>query len=358
MRLAASDISKTFGGIPVLEHVSFDVAAGERAALVGPSGSGKTTLLRLIAGFDRVDAGEIRLGDRVVETTAVSIPTHRRGVGYVAQDGALFPHLTVAANIGFGLRNATTRAERVDEVMRLVDLDSALAGRYPHQLSGGQQQRVAVARALAPAPGVILLDEPFSALDAGLREQTREGVTAVLEQANVTTVLVTHDQDEALSFGQTIGVLFGGTLAQWGEPGSVFDDPATAEVAEFLGPAILLPATRSARGLECVLGVLPIRHDRSGGATNVLAMLRPDQITVAPRGSRISGSGVGGPSAGGCEIRGLRARGGQTDVTVGVGGRQDVTLDVRLPTHLAARFQPGQPVDLEIDDGVVVFPAG
>ena len=153
MRLAASDISKTFGGIPVLEHVSFDVAAGERAALVGPSGSGKTTLLRLIAGFDRVDAGEIRLGDRIVETTAMSIPTHRRGVGYVAQDGALFPHLTVAANIGFGLRNASTRAERVDEVMRLVDLESALAGRYPHQLSRRGAAESALGRATAARRG-------------------------------------------------------------------------------------------------------------------------------------------------------------------------------------------------------------
>ena len=171
MKLTVSGVSKAFGSTPVLDDISLEVPQGSRTAIVGASGSGKSTLLRLIAGFEEPDAGSILLGDRVLSTRGSAVPAHRRGIGYVAQDGALFPHLTTAANIAFGLPRRGDRAARVREVMELASLDPVLADRFPHQLSGGQQQRVALARALAPRPGIILLDEPFSALDTGLREQ-------------------------------------------------------------------------------------------------------------------------------------------------------------------------------------------
>ncbi|MBX6356773.1 MAG: ABC transporter ATP-binding protein, partial [Micromonosporaceae bacterium] len=249
--LSVAGVTKAFGHVPVLREVSLVVPAGTRTAIVGSSGSGKSTLLRLIAGFERADAGEIRLGDWALTAPGSFVPAHRRGIGYVAQDGALFPHLTVEQNIRFGLPRRARHTSRVRRVMELVSLDPELSGRYPHQLSGGQQQRVAVARALAPGPRVILLDEPFSALDTGLREQTRQAVVDALEQSAVTTVLVTHDQDEALTFGHQIGVLDGGRIVQSGPPAAVFDDPVTVDVATFLGAAVLLPAAPAEGYADC-----------------------------------------------------------------------------------------------------------
>ncbi|HTT85889.1 MAG TPA: ABC transporter ATP-binding protein, partial [Acidimicrobiales bacterium] len=200
-------VAKGYGATPVLYGVDLTVADGSVTAILGASGSGKTTLLRLIAGFEQVDAGLVRIGGRVVDDGSRSVRPQHRGVGYVPQDGALFPHLTVMGNVNFGV----PREERADtrQLIELVGLEG-LERRYPHQLSGGQQQRVALARALAIRPGVVLLDEPFGSLDASLRAGLRRDVARVLADAGATTVIVTHDQDEALALADQVAVLRGG----------------------------------------------------------------------------------------------------------------------------------------------------
>ncbi len=214
--LSIDKADKRYGAMVALDGVSLEVASGSRTAIVGPSGSGKTTLLRLIAGFEGPDAGRIALDGAVLADGPAIVPAHRRGIGFVTQDGALFPHLTIADNIGFGLeRGAADRDDRIRALMRTVDLDPRLLERRPHQLSGGQQQRVALARALARRPRLMLLDEPFSALDTGLREATRKAVAALLQEAGVTTILVTHDQAEALSFADQVAVLREGRLVHY-----------------------------------------------------------------------------------------------------------------------------------------------
>ena len=204
--LRVSGVSKRFGTTIVLSGLDLHVPDGTTVALVGPSGSGKSTLLRLIAGFEDVDAGTIAVGDDVVAGDGW-VPAHRRSVGYLPQDGALFPHLSVSQNIAFGLRRAPDRATRVAELLDLVSLESDLAERRPDQLSGGQQQRVALARALAVRPRVLLLDEPFSALDADLRTTTRRAVRALLDDLAMTTVIVTHDREDADAFADRVRVL-------------------------------------------------------------------------------------------------------------------------------------------------------
>ncbi|BAS07244.1 fe(3+) ions import ATP-binding protein FbpC 1 [Arthrobacter sp. Hiyo4] len=232
--LQIADVTKNFASQAVLKGVNLSVAKGGTTAIVGPSGSGKTTLLRLIAGFEHPATGSISLNGTKVAGDGVWLPAHRRQVGYVAQDGALFPHLTVGQNIAFGLDTAKLAggrrgaAGRISELLEMVSLDAAMAKRRPHQLSGGQQQRVALARALAREPELMLLDEPFSALDAGLRVATRRAVAKVLNKAGVTTILVTHDQAEALSFADQVAVMRGGKLAQIGNPFVVYTRPPTA----------------------------------------------------------------------------------------------------------------------------------
>ncbi len=209
-----------------LDGIDLGVAAGSRTAIVGPSGCGKTTLLRIIAGFEAPDSGRVALGGRVLSEGPDAMPAHHRGIGFVVQDGALFPHLSVAANVGFGLnRNEPRRAERIAELMDMVELDAALLPRKPDELSGGQQQRVALARALARKPQLMLLDEPFSALDTGLRDTTRKSVARLLSGAGITTILVTHDQPEALSFADQVAVMREGRLPQVGTPRALYLRP-------------------------------------------------------------------------------------------------------------------------------------
>ncbi|MGA7149402.1 MAG: ABC transporter ATP-binding protein [Microbacterium sp.] len=349
MTLRLSDVSKSFGGTAVLRDVSLEVGDGTRLALVGASGSGKTTLLRLIAGFERPDAGTITLGGRLLAGPETAIPAHRRRVGYVAQDGALFPHLSVGSNIGFGLARSGARGAVVRELMELVSLDPSFADRMPHQLSGGQQQRVALARALAQRPEAILLDEPFSALDTGLRAATRAAVVEVLERSGVTAVLVTHDQEEALTFGQQVGVLVAGRLVQSGEPADVFDAPADAHVAQFLGEAVFVPAERAGQGrAECAFGPTAVRHDASGGAAAVRAMVRPAQLRVelAPEGL---GNGT---------ILDVRRSGAAVDLHVRAGADDAAALIVhRTAPHIGGRFDTGSAVRVSVDGGVVLYPA-
>lgn len=286
--LEIDSVTKDFGSQAVLKGVNLSVARGGTTAIVGPSGSGKTTLLRLIAGFEHPGTGTILLNGSPVAGNGVWKPAHKRHIGYVAQDGALFPHLTVGQNIAFGLsakkldggRRAV--AARVNELLEMVSLDTAMAKRRPHQLSGGQQQRVALARALAREPELMLLDEPFSALDAGLRVATRRAVAKVLNEAGVTTILVTHDQAEALSFADQVAVMRGGKLAQIGNPFVVYTRPADRATAEFLGDAVILDAWMEGSLATCSLGGIPVRRPPAQG--RVQLMLRPEQIRIAEDG--------------------------------------------------------------------------
>ncbi|HEY0449597.1 ABC transporter ATP-binding protein [Actinophytocola sp.] len=279
--LTVAGLTKSFTGAPVLAGVDLHVPANSLTAVLGPSGCGKTTLLRLIAGFADPDGGTIEFGDEVVFGPGRRVPSRRRRVGYVAQEGALFPHLSVAANITFGLpRRDRGDAGRVAALLELVGMPTALARRYPHELSGGQQQRVALARALAPEPSVVLLDEPFSALDAGLRESTRRAVREALRTSKATTILVTHDQAEALSLADQVGVLRDGRLAQLGSPAEVYGTPADSATAAFVGEAVLLPATIRDGLAECVLGTVPIERSTVEGVAQVL--IRPEQLRLTP----------------------------------------------------------------------------
>jgi iron(III) transport system ATP-binding protein len=281
--LLIEGLSKQFNDTPVLRGVDLSVSSGQSVAILGPSGSGKTTLLRLICGFERPDGGRIVIDGEAVATRQAVIPPERRRIGYVAQEGALFPHLNVADNIVFGLSRADRRAQRrVDALLELVGLPQAYATRWPHELSGGEQQRVALARALAPTPRLVLLDEPFSSLDAALRIETREVVAAALRHANATVLLVTHDQAEALSMGQQVAVLREGRMVQVASPAELYRRPADVELARFVGEAILLSGHASAGKVRCALGVLPLATGMPVGSVTV--MLRPEQLLLAPLG--------------------------------------------------------------------------
>lgn len=275
--LELKSVSRFFGAFAAIEDFSLSVPAGGRAAIVGPSGSGKTTLLRLIAGFEVPDQGTITLGDTTLADATTFIPAHRRLIGYVPQDGALFPHLSVAENIGFGLpRNMATRSQRIDELLEMVSLNSNMAQRWPHELSGGQQQRVALARALAQSPRLMLLDEPFSALDSGLRASMRKAVTQVLGDAGVTAILVTHDQEEALSFGHQLAVIRQGRLVQAGAPKALYFRPVDEDTATFLGDALVFSADIQNGWAQCPLGRIRVDSPKANGFAQI--MLRPEQL--------------------------------------------------------------------------------
>ncbi len=273
-------VHKSYGNVAALKGIELSVPRGSRTAIVGPSGSGKTSLLRIIAGFEAPDAGRVVLQGDVLADGPAIVPAHQRGIGYVPQDGALFPHLSVADNVGFGLdKSAPDRRARIDELMDMVSLDRAMLQRRPHELSGGQQQRVALARALAQRPRLMLLDEPFSALDTGLRASTRKAVAQLLQDAGITTILVTHDQAEALSFANQVAVMRGGLLAQVGTPLDLYLRPTDPVTASFLGDAVVLDATLSAGWADCVLGRLPTQDYQRVGTGRV--MLRPEQLSVS-----------------------------------------------------------------------------
>jgi iron(III) transport system ATP-binding protein len=279
--LHAAGLTKSFGAHTVLHGVDLTVAAGSLTAVVGASGCGKTTLLRLVAGFENPDTGSVFIAGRPVVGPGTTVPAHRRDVGYVAQDGALFPHLSVGANIAYGLPGRARAARtRVAELLETVSLDPAYADRRPHELSGGQQQRVALARALARRPALMLLDEPFSALDTGLRAATRKAVAALLADAGVAALLVTHDQEEALSIADQVAVMRDGRFTKIGTPQEVYRHPDDRFTAEFLGDCVLLPCTVVDGAAECALGRLPIHGAATTGPATV--MLRPEQLIATP----------------------------------------------------------------------------
>ena len=274
-------LEHAYGDHKVVRGMSFELEPGTIGCLLGPSGCGKTTVLRCLAGFEPVQGGEIALGDRVVSRPGLQIPPERRSIGMVFQDYALFPHLDVRRNVAFGLTRMPIdkAAQRTAAMLDLVGL-SAVAHVYPHELSGGQQQRVALARALAPAPDLLLLDEPFSNLDVDLRERISLEVRSILKTAGITAILVTHDQHEAFALADEIGIMKDGTIEQWDSAYNLYHRPRTRFVADFVGQGVFLRGVAEADGhMQTELGRLegewPVRVP-AGGAVDLL--LRPDDI--------------------------------------------------------------------------------
>jgi iron(III) transport system ATP-binding protein len=272
--IAAVEVTKRFGSTVAVDEASVTVDHGQVVALLGPSGSGKTTLLRAIAGFEVPDAGRVEVGGRAVAGPDVWVEPEDRRVGMVFQDGALFPHLTVAGNVRFGRH----REHRPDECLELVGL-AHRAGSYPHELSGGERQRVALARALATDPEVVLLDEPFASLDAGLRTALREEVIAILRAAGASALLVTHDQQEALSLADTVALMRAGRIVQIGSPEEVYVAPATRWAAEFLGAVDVIHAIAADGVVTCELGGLAVG---AGVAGPVDVLVRPESVAIGP----------------------------------------------------------------------------
>lgn len=271
----------------MLEGVDLTVPAGSLVALLGPSGCGKTTLLRAIAGLERPDGGEVLVADRTLSGAGTFIPPERRNIGMVFQDSALFPYLSVARNVAYGLsRRDPRRRERVAEALELVGL-AGFDDRAPATLSGGQAQRVAIARALAPRPSVILLDEPFSSLDAPLRAELRLEVRRMLTAIDATAVFVTHDQEEAFMVGDEVAVMSEGQVIQQGTPTSIYEWPATRQIAEFIGDANFIPGHAEGDRAATQIGTIPLR-DRAAGPVEV--MVRPERIVArAGEGASITG---------------------------------------------------------------------
>jgi len=296
--VTVTGLDKAFGAHPVLAGLDLEVPAGSLTAILGPSGSGKTTLLRLLAGFERADAGTIGIGGVLVDGPGVHLPPERRRIGYVPQEGSLFPHLTVAGNVGFGLAARQhgarqhgarqhgarqRRGARVEALLETVGL-AGFGRRYPHQLSGGQQQRVALARALAIEPAVVLLDEPFASLDAHLRASVRADVQEIFRRAGTTAVLVTHDQDEALSVADRVAALRDGRIAQCAPPEDLYCRPADPRLASFIGDANLVEGVVSGSMVKTPFGCLPLDPAAAipGSASQVTVLIRPEQIDIVP----------------------------------------------------------------------------
>jgi iron(III) transport system ATP-binding protein len=355
--LQIAGLHKSFGATPVLEDLELTVPAASLVAILGQSGSGKTTLLRVLAGLLRPDRGTITIGQRTVDGPNSHVPTERRRIGYVPQEGALFPHLTVAANVAFGV----PRAQRKTEVRRLLELVglTELAGRYPHQLSGGQQQRVALARALAVKPDIVLLDEPFASLDAHLRASVRDDVHAVLQETRTTTVLVTHDQDEALSTADRIAVLRNGRIAQHGTPQDLYRQPIDEALARFVGEANLIHGVMQGERVLTSLGTLPAAWrdgQPASAARPVNVLVRPEQIDLrrcsdgqmheAPNGAT--------PLTGRIVRAGYHGHDSLLHVQIDDPEHAGQPLIVRTLGH--ARLPVGAQVTLTVQDTVLVWP--
>jgi len=332
--LRVEGLGKTFGTHQVLQQVDITVASGSLMAILGPSGSGKTTLLRLLCGFERADQGSIRIGGRT------HVPPEQRAIGYVPQEGGLFPHLSVADNIAFGLSRRLRKIHyRVAELLELVGLPASYANRPPQELSGGQQQRVALARALAPAPALILLDEPFSALDAALRVETRQAVARALEAAGATAVLVTHDQSEALSMGHRVAVLWRGMVAQVASPAELYRLPATPELARFVGEAVTLDGVAHRGSVSCALGVLHLAGGMPEG---------PVQVRLTPQHAHDAHTGARG------KVLEVTYYGHDASVSLELLDSADYqVLNARVPGHMSP--QPGAQLSVSVEGEVIAF---
>jgi ABC-type Fe3+/spermidine/putrescine transport system ATPase subunit len=342
-------LTRRFGGVGGVAGVSLEIGSGEFVSLVGPSGCGKTTLLRLIAGFDRADSGSLAINGKRVDGLA----PHERKVGFVFQSYALFPTKTVAENIAFSLRlRRSPRAEigrRVAELCALMRLDG-LAERYPHELSGGQQQRVALARALAPEPAILLLDEPLSALDAKIRAHLRTEIRAVADRLGVTTVYVTHDQEEALSISDRVAVMDGGCIRQVGAPMEVYLRPADPVVATFIGASNLLAGRARADGGLEVDGVdAGVPHPDGAGGGEVTVCLRPEQLMLHREDVA---------AGGGCVVERSSFLGPSVRAWLATARGQKLVVDVPAGEWLACGLAAGQTVGWSAQPGrAVVFPA-
>ena len=337
--LRVRGLVKRFGALTVVDGVDFHAAPGEFVALLGPSGCGKTTTLRLIAGFDDLDAGEIEVNGRVVAGAGRFEPPERRQVGMVFQDGALFPHLNVAQNVGFGLPKGGDRKRLVADALAMVGLEG-FAERMPHELSGGQQQRVALARALAPKPAVILLDEPFSNLDAELRAPVRTEVRDILRAAHATAVLVTHDQEEALSLADRVAVMWRGRIVQDAGPEELYHRPASREIGVFVGDAQFVPGEGAGRRVRCELGDLPASGAASG----------PVDVMVRPESLRLSLPTDGQPANATVLTRLFFGHDQLMKIRLDSGS----TLNARLGTYGGIR--PGDRVHVAVRGAVLTFP--
>lgn len=336
------DLHRHFDANEVLRGADLQIAPGEVTAVLGPSGGGKTTLLRLIAGFDRPDRGTVEIDGVTMAAPGTFVPPERRRVGIVPQEGALFPHLDVAGNVAYGLRRGEDRAARVQEMLELVGMAHAASAR-PSQLSGGQQQRVALARALAPRPALLLLDEPFASLDATTRAQVRDEVFDMVRTAGATAVLVTHDQQEAMSVADTVAVLLDGRIAQHAAPSVLYRQPATLELARFVGDAVVVSGRRQGDSVVTALGSLSC--DTAGPDGDVTVVVRPEHLALrdpldsealAP-GRVVSRSFYGHDSM-------VRVRlAGDVEVTVRIGAD-------RMPER-------GDPVTVGVVGPVLVYPA-
>jgi iron(III) transport system ATP-binding protein len=337
MTLRLTDIRHAFGPKPVLRGVSLDVAPGEIVCLLGPSGDGKTTLLRLIAGLEEIQHGEIALDGRTLASPGAAVPPEERHVGFVFQDYALFPHLSVAENVAFGLKHVPRgdRPWRVAEALARVGLES-YAQSWPHQLSGGQQQRVALARALAPRPATLLLDEAFASLDARLRAQVRDDTLHLLQQSGIPAVVVTHDAEEAMFLGDRIALMREGRIVQCGTPEALYLDPAEPFVARFLGEVNQLPARIRGGQAETAIGGVPARGLADGS---------PAQVLLRPEGLRILEAGVAVPA----EVQACRLLGATTLVHLAVPDGEGGVLHLHARLPPGARLARGQAVSVSAD---------
>jgi iron(III) transport system ATP-binding protein len=346
--LSVAGLRKAFGSSIVLTGLDLEVPTGSLTAVLGPSGCGKTTLLRLLGGFEHADGGSIRLGERLLCDERTHLAPERRAIGFVPQEGALFPHLDVAANVGFGLPRASRRGGRVEELLQQVGLQG-LGKRFPHQLSGGQQQRVALARALAPEPGLVLLDEPFDALDAGLRAQVRGEVREALRAAGATALLVTHDQEEALSLADTVAVMRGGGIVQAADPQTLYRDPVDAEVARFVGEAVLLEGHLDGDYAETALGRLPTRGADAATGAEATLMLRPEQILCQDAEGEDGGEGPRGT------VLSTTFYGHDATARIALGEGDHREIVARAAGHLLP--QPGDEVVIAIEGTALSYPA-
>jgi iron(III) transport system ATP-binding protein len=377
-QLAVAGLDKRFGAHQVLAGLNIDVPAGSLTAVLGPSGSGKTTLLRILAGFEHADAGTVRIGPALADGPGVFLPPERRRIGYVPQEGSLFPHLTVAANVAFGLTRRKwgrdRRAKRCADLLEAVGL-GGLDRRYPHQLSGGQQQRVALARALAIQPEVVLLDEPFASLDANLRASVRADVQRLLKESGTTTVLVTHDQDEALSTADRVAVLRDGGIAQYDAPQELYSRPVDADMARFIGEANLIPGILNGSSVQTLLGVLAVTGADAGGdgaagaARNgsdaaghrpAMVLIRPEQVELVPGTPGEAGGASAAPGpAGGTGLTGRITGYGYHghDAVVTVQPEQDPQAPPLTVRTLGGQaLSPGSKVTLRAHGPVIAWP--
>ncbi|MGE0743438.1 MAG: ABC transporter ATP-binding protein [Hyphomonadaceae bacterium] len=331
-----SGVARMYGKTAALSDVSLTAPQAQVLALLGPSGSGKSTVLRLIAGLEPVDAGEIRIGDKSVSAPGRTVATEDRRIGMVFQDYSLFPHLSVGANVGFGL-DKLSRAERDETALRWLDRVGLKhrAHSYPHELSGGEQQRVALARALAPKPRAVLLDEPFSGLDAGLRSELRDATLATLAEARTTTLFVTHDAEDALQAADRLAILMQGRLLQEATPREAYDKPASLEVAAALGPINTVAGQVENGVVQTPFGAIPAPHLASGAMARI--GVRAEALRLAP-----------GAAA---RVVSVRPHGAHDVVRIEA---QGVTWRALVPS----RSGLGDHVDVEIDPaGAFVFPA-